>query len=71
MTTLQLKGRGVEITLFAPRFVQGGVEAHAFLSSAPLTRRRTLHADNNTRFTAPKGLPQGFRLGRVFLPLEG
>jgi len=70
--TLTLTARGYSVTLFAPRRVQGGLEAFAFFVTDPLKRPRTVIDDTTKqRFTAPAGVPRGCHIGRVFLPLEG
>lgn len=68
MDSLTLKGRGVTFTLFAPREVPGGVEAHALMVSAPLSRPRTLSDPHKRRFRAPAVPERGFFVAHVFLP---
>lgn len=69
MDTLTLSGRGgVRFTLFAPREVPGGLEAHAFVTSGPLPRPRILTAPNNTRYRVPAVPEPAFMLAHVFLP---
>ena len=70
MDCLTLKGRGgVTLTLFAPREVPGGgLEAHAFVTSGPLPRPRTLTAPNKKRYHVPAVPEPVFMLAHVVLP---
>lgn len=69
MDCLTLKGRGgVTLTLFAPREVPGGgLEAYAFVVSAPLPRPRTLTV-NKKRYRVPAVPEACFMLAHVVLP---
>lgn len=66
---LTLRGKkGIEVVLFAPREVPGGVEADAVMVSAPIPRPRTLSDDTNRRFRAPAVPHRGLFLTHVFFP---
>jgi hypothetical protein len=63
MDVLTLEARGVQVTLFAPRPVSGGLEAHAFYASAALPRARTLK--HQTRKYRLPALPAGFHPAQI------
>lgn len=69
MDTLTLRGRGVTVTLFAPREVGNGLEAHALLASASSARPRLFSSENDKRrFRVPALPDRGFFMAHVVLP---
>lgn len=67
MDTLTLKGRDVELTLFAPREVPGGLEACAVMVLVS-NRRPRLVKHENRKYRLPALPPRGFYMATLFLP---
>lgn len=66
MNTLTLTGRGVQVTLFAPCEVAGGVEAFALMATAPLLRPRILKTENK-KYRVPVIKEAGFYLAHILI----
>lgn len=61
---LTLTGRGVELTLHAPREVPGGLEAQAFTLTAPLPRACTLQHEKK-KYRVPACKQDGLLLAHI------
>ncbi|MFC4428028.1 hypothetical protein [Deinococcus navajonensis] len=68
MDTLTLKGRGgVEVTLFAPREVPGGLEACAVMVLVSASRPRIVKHQNR-KYRLPALPPRGFYMATLLIP---
>ena len=67
MNTLTLRGKRGEIVLFAPREVDGGLEAHALMALSPTKRPTLLRDDKSRKYRVPAIPQRGLFLAHVVL----